>query len=436
MDTLTITLKTITPLFLGGANPNETAELRASSIKGVLRFWYRAIDPDYNKKVNPAEKNSPTWEEKIFGSAEHGQGEFSIRLKSYNHSTFGFKKEDYSLLDEGFKRNTKNGMIYLGFPLESGRKERGNYQQRKFIKVGETIEFDLIFRKVPDEKTKKSILAALWLLGHIGGLGSRSRRGFGTVALQLWTCQWPDLDLLHIAHEAKSFNDWLERFKKGIKTLKDWFQRSVGFQVIDHTVLEGNNTKFYLFKNGQRGETKTKTVRGRTESKYFQPWEIALNEAGLVMQKFRQRWKLSNPNSDYPKIKEHLAYIDNNAAGKWGITPNKLSIAPQRTAFGLPLTFQSSYQEGFKKDGRANYITVSTIFEGEKHERNASPIHIRIININGACHPLYIWLNAPFLDDKERVKDKHGSYPKPSTTILKDFWKYMINGNKGEIITW
>ncbi len=43
MDKLVVTLKTVTPLFLGGANPNDTAELRAPSIKGALRFWYRAM---------------------------------------------------------------------------------------------------------------------------------------------------------------------------------------------------------------------------------------------------------------------------------------------------------------------------------------------------------------------------------------------------------
>lgn len=46
MDRLTVTLKAVTPMFLGGAEPNKIAELRAPSIKGALRFWYRAIDEE------------------------------------------------------------------------------------------------------------------------------------------------------------------------------------------------------------------------------------------------------------------------------------------------------------------------------------------------------------------------------------------------------
>ncbi|MFZ1105749.1 MAG: type III-B CRISPR module RAMP protein Cmr1 [Hyphomicrobiaceae bacterium] len=32
----------VTPMFLGGADPKGSAELRAASIKGALRFWWRA----------------------------------------------------------------------------------------------------------------------------------------------------------------------------------------------------------------------------------------------------------------------------------------------------------------------------------------------------------------------------------------------------------
>ncbi|HPU57120.1 MAG TPA: type III-B CRISPR module RAMP protein Cmr1, partial [Verrucomicrobiota bacterium] len=43
MKTLTATYRIVTPMFLGGANPESQAELRISSIKGALRFWWRAL---------------------------------------------------------------------------------------------------------------------------------------------------------------------------------------------------------------------------------------------------------------------------------------------------------------------------------------------------------------------------------------------------------
>jgi CRISPR-associated protein Cmr1 len=96
------------------------------------------------------------------------------------------------------------------------------------------------------------------LLGHIGGLGSRSRCGFGTVALQPW--EWADKSTIElpIAHSADSPEKWLEQFQNGLNIIKDWFK---GKMVVDHTVF-GRNTKFYLL-NGFAIETR--------EGKPFEP---------------------------------------------------------------------------------------------------------------------------------------------------------------------
>src|SRR5271165_1850963 len=40
---ITATLEVTTPLFLGGVDPTSSVELRAPSIKGALRFWWRAL---------------------------------------------------------------------------------------------------------------------------------------------------------------------------------------------------------------------------------------------------------------------------------------------------------------------------------------------------------------------------------------------------------
>lgn len=49
--TLQATYRLVTPMFLGGADQNNCAELRAPSIKGALRFWYRTIDPGFDSKA-------------------------------------------------------------------------------------------------------------------------------------------------------------------------------------------------------------------------------------------------------------------------------------------------------------------------------------------------------------------------------------------------
>lgn len=415
LEKFTVTLETITPLFLGGAKPDEEAELRTSSIKGAMRFWYRAIDADYNERVEVEKLDSPTWEDKIFGSARTGQGCFSMRLE--NGSVKGYKEwnhDDYP---------NKNGIRYLSFSMCMGGK------RRKYIPTNNNIGITITFHHKPIDKEKFSILASLWLLGHIGGLGSRSRRGLGTVALQSWgNCQWDECNLLKIAHGVKSGDDWWKIFNDGLNLLKKWFPK---LTTVDHSGFNGN-AKFFLFEDGQK------------------KWQEALDEAGLVLQKFRQRWRLKDTSSDYYRVMEHLAFYKPTSIKKGSIiTPCKITISPERTSFGLPLSFRynNSLNKIPKNDARGNPIIdrqtkkqkmepPNTTFEGEEHDRSASPVHIRIIKIGEEYHPLYIRLDAPLLEDKEQIKDTYGGgYRKPGGNILDTFWN-ELKKNNGKEKTW
>ena len=404
MDAMTVTFKTITPMFLAGAEPDKRAELRVPSIKGAMRFWYRTIAPNY--KTN---------EPKIFGSTDEGQGGFLVRiLENYKaeNREWDPSRYDNDLFNcihpkfNASKRHNKktwqlNGIKYLAYSLSMNK--------RIYIPAGKEIKLLFTLRPNAHPDCKMALLSSLWLLGHVGGLGSRSRRGFGTVALQSW--EWADKSSIElpISHSANSPEKWLEQFQKGLNMIKDWFK---GERVVDHTVF-GSNTKFYLL-NGVAGETE--------EGKSFEPWEMALAEAGLVMQEFRQRWDLKDTNSDYYRVKQHLSKKHNVTVA--GLSPQYLELnksAPERTAFGLPLTFRY---------GNAHPIT----FQGVEHERSASPLFIRIVEINGKCHPFFALLNAPLLAPNEKVADKEDvrkakknstplkySYQPPTNKILQKF---------------
>src|SRR5690606_40204475 len=78
----------------------------------------------------------------------------------------------------------------------------------------------------------RRLIAAIWLLGHVGGLGYRSRRGFGSVALKAWRVDNPlqkggtteeiqqVIRQLPIADGAGSVHEWLNQFERGVRTLK------------------------------------------------------------------------------------------------------------------------------------------------------------------------------------------------------------------------
>jgi CRISPR-associated protein Cmr1 len=419
VERLSITFETVTPLFLGGADPKQSAELRAPSIKGALRFWYRAINPEYWKD-----------ESKIFGSTDTGQGAFLMRLSNPVTASEQWNKNYYKALNKDEHLGPafiKNGITYLGYSLDM----KGN--TKRFISPATTINIQLVLRQNPESHLKNALLASIWLLGHIGGLGSRSRRGFGTVALKEWSWNGETVDILRVAHGANTPAAWLSTFSEGLNMLRKWFAKN---KYVDHSVF-GINTKFYLFHGGQMA----RTIDGKT----FKPWEMALFEAGLKMQTFRQRWNPTDPNSDYHRVKAHLASVDYKVPAASFASAIKLSLAPERAAFGLPLTFrygslkyQKTNLDGsprFKHDGKPDYKVPESTFQGEKHDRNASPVHIRIIQIGDRAHPLFVWIDAPLLSDEENVKDAFGSYPKNSTSILDSFWKEVLK-TRGTEVSW
>ena len=71
------TYRVVTPMFCGGAEPETHAELRLSSFKGVLRFWWRALAWS---RLGGDLGRIKQHEDALFGSADGGQSSVSMRL--------------------------------------------------------------------------------------------------------------------------------------------------------------------------------------------------------------------------------------------------------------------------------------------------------------------------------------------------------------------
>jgi len=399
MEGLEATFKIVTPLFLAGANQGE-AELREPSVKGALRYWYRAVDPEYSKN-----------EAGLFGGTRAGEGQskFLLRVVAQTQNFDRWQKAKYIPLT----RNGKNGVLYFGYSLDMNRRERDNYQPRAFLRAGSTFKLQLVFRKRRGDKNGESLvtpedrrrlLSSLWLLGHIGGLGYRARRGFGTVALQSWrwlNSQWPELGELPIAHGASTSEEWRNKFERGLRVIQQWFPRPTASS--DHLALD-QQTTFLLWRNGFGRE------------RQFEAWTLAMDSAGRLMQEFRLRYKNSGGRytSDYAEVKAHLVAIDKMAAeADPRIKPNRMSRAPLRAAFGLPLAFRFSSLGG-----------RSLTFEGldPKMRRSASRVWVRVIEIGSRCHPFYaFFFGAPLLPRGVLVgygRGRNGLAQPPDTALM------------------
>lgn len=173
-------VETVTPVFLGGSDPKKT-ELRAASIKGALRFWWRALygcdDLEDMKKR----------ETEIFGSTEK---------KSNLQIMLGGKEKIKGILSDlpqGLKISTQSKgktfpisiIEYLAFGLcEYKREQRKNVYIKEHISAG--IKFFLAFRF--NKAFEEEILSALNALINYGGIGSRSRNGFGSLTANFNPC--------------------------------------------------------------------------------------------------------------------------------------------------------------------------------------------------------------------------------------------------------
>lgn len=172
MKTITATFRVVTPLFMSGAQQTK-AELRLAGIKGALRFWWRALA--WAKYQNIAELKHR--EAKLFGSADDaiGQSKILMKLELPEHDASYVQQQQAN--DWGINQWES----YVGFGLVD-RKLRPT---REYItgKNNKPFTFKLIcLAKHCD--TLQEIMPAIQLLGLLGNLGGRSRKGWGSISLE------------------------------------------------------------------------------------------------------------------------------------------------------------------------------------------------------------------------------------------------------------
>ena len=191
MRELELTVRAVTPVYLAGADTNSAPELRAPSFKGLLRFWYRAFDPDFLDH-----------EPQIFGGAggSAGQSSFLLRVGANGPLPhWPWNEAVVRRFNDGQGRRAKNGIRYLANMA---------VPQRKAIAPDAEFTMRVVcIRQTQGPEYRRALLGGLWLLFHFGGAGSRSRRGFGSFSLERWgpEDQWPetrDLPLLAACRDA------------------------------------------------------------------------------------------------------------------------------------------------------------------------------------------------------------------------------------------
>lgn len=169
--TLTYSCTVLTPIYGGGEHSGQLAEKgpRAPSIKGQLRSWWRRLTLS---SVQQDHKALFAQETAIFGSARNedagGKSRVQLTLSSQNPATIKSSKD---------KEAGKNGPLGLRYSLGVLSGENPPLQMSGKFDLTVRIHSELSVEQ------QQSVVQALSWWAAFGGLGGRTRRGFGRIRL-------------------------------------------------------------------------------------------------------------------------------------------------------------------------------------------------------------------------------------------------------------
>lgn len=320
--------KVITPLWGGGVEPNKKDPvklIRGSEIRGNLRFWWRAVR---GNQRGPKLSDMRELENSIWGSTENPSPvSISVNVKPMGTEMPAEYYHRYN---------------YITFPL------------RKTNKLWEGVEFVLTI-KYPSDKDVE-VEAALWAWETFGGVGARTRRGFGAIECVNIECTNTDsktfikLSFEEKLAEIKSrISD--NSFPPGVPHLS----KDMQFKLIDNT------------NNHPMG---------------------AMEALWVLVDKYRSfRQSRNDENrSEWPEPD----IIRRNTKGYWRHKPkHPVTGKMPRAVFGLPIVFE------FKRYDYGRQDPPKTTLQGKGEiDRMASPLILRPIALaNGNYAGLALQLN-------------------------------------------
>ena len=384
MEEVVFEIEAVTPMFLGGADmENGVPEFRAASIKGLLRYWYRAIYP----KAMSAD------EDRIFGSTD---GRSPFRLKTdLIEPKYGEKGD----LWEG------TSIAYLGYGLLKIR-EKKTWTQRKYFHTGSKFRLSFRFPPSSPKNDKIFILRAFWALSMLGGLGSRSRRGFGSYKITSCNYSMPEVPPFTFADQhtfAKALKEFVNLIKYTTYDTKD--DRNVP----THTCFSSKTSiVIQPVPYGHR-------LKATSGSLFMQGnmAMAALEDFALHLKNYRSA-KVKAPKY----IEDHdlmLHYLEN------GQTPES---APKRAAFGLPHNY---FFSSTKMSGNVD------LMDNDGKGRRGSPlfIHVQGFSDNSACG-VFTFLPATLIPPTKKIRISGRGrptvdVPPPDFSAVRHYMDDLIN---------
>lgn len=377
MKPIRLSLELVTPGFLGGADPTKDCEWRGASVRGQLRWWFRAVAGGHfqgdEARVREAECE-------VFGSTEQasallvqlqGGGRKLTKEDKRIYRSWGRALSSESLgklwgIGKGSEPEaTTEKRLRLGSAVNPIHYLAGpgcfwkGEMVRPCLDAGSSAELGLRLRpgrrlgEETDELLRQTLKA--WL--HLGAVGTRSRRGFGSLVV---TAAEGGFEAPGSRDQLTEGIGSLLRLGRDASRTPEWSHLSAG----------------------------TRVCLGR---EIFESWDEAMVHAGGWMMAFRRRYGLANRPSE--QRDHHWA-----KEAKDHETP---SGVPDRAGFGIPLPF-----------GKPDREVVSWGSKGDDNRR-ASPLLLHIARLGEESFlPVFTHLPARLVPRGEEVRFK--GLPRPA----------------------
>lgn len=201
--TFSAVLHLVTPGFFAGADQFDPqgCDLRPATLRGLLRWWWRTMHAGFVDVATLARMEAALWGD----TNATGAIALQVTPRPGNPEPERFDWQNIvqrHQLPKSRDRKTAQGLHYSSY----GMNERSR-PARYYLPPGAEWEIRLVAKEGEyrdGKKEKKTIIpvevaleqaqAALWLLADFGGVGSKSRKGFGS--LEMASLAGPVNDLL------------------------------------------------------------------------------------------------------------------------------------------------------------------------------------------------------------------------------------------------
>jgi CRISPR-associated protein Cmr1 len=357
--------KLITPLYGGGVIPGEVDPLtpiRGSEIRGHLRFWWRAT---HGGQFGDDLKAMREKEGEIWGKAHQGEedGEKENKREKNEKESSTFKQTvqievAISSLGESKKpfnigKSQKGNLVprpegvpeYAVFPLRPSNDDLRQKEQRQIEEEMKRVQHNIQFTlKITFSQAHEAdIQAALWAWETFGGIGARTRRGFG--ALQLLEVGDKKNENLPPSNRRADVREWLNNNLQAFVVPGTWpkdvphLEQALSFEVAHPgmDVFSSWNKLIIQYVSFRQCRTNGRTGRSN--------WP----EAEAIRDKTGRRY--------YRKLQH----------------PQKFP----RAAFGLPIVFH--FKDADKGDPKDTTLQGAS----KESERLASPLILRPLVCKG-----------------------------------------------------